>query len=188
MQRRGLDLGRFVAPRGRLEAVPRRGLGLELSSHERERREAVARRGLNLGQSGDRRGRRDAMPRRRLGLGQSGGRRKSHEAMPRRGLDCNVDQRKRGEASRWTLSKVETEGKAVRPSGGGVLDEAGADEKALKRSVGAVRGSDSGHEWPSKVGLIRGVHTRSVSVVVTEIVIDAGKQGYGVESAEGRWY
>ena len=40
------------------------------------------------------------MPRPGLGLGQNGGRQERHEAMSGRGCDRNVDERKRGKASR----------------------------------------------------------------------------------------
>ena len=50
-----------------------------------------------------------------------------------------------------------------------------------------MRGGDVGHEWPSNLGGIRGVHTRSVAAVVAEIVAGAGKREDRVETAGGRW-
>ena len=38
------------------------------------------------------------------------------------------------------------EGRTARRSSGGGMDTAGAEEKAVKRSGGRVRGSDDGHE------------------------------------------
>ena len=73
------------------------------------------------------------------------------------------------------------EGKAVRRSGGGGLNKAGAEGKTERRSGGGVWGSDSGHEWPSKLGSMRGVHTWSVATVVAEIVVCAGERGMGSE-------
>ena len=85
------------------------------------------------------------------------------------------------------FSQVGAAGRAVRQSGGGGLDKAGAEGKAVKRSGGGGQGNDGGHELPSNLGWIRGVHTVSVAAIVAEIVFGVWERGDGPGAAGGRW-
>ena len=65
------------------------------------------------------------------------------------------------------------------------MSKAGAEGKAVKRSGGGVRGGDGGHEWPSNLGRIRGVYTRSVAAGVAEVVVGAWGMGSKLLEAGG---